>query len=80
MPYPPVQANPYSAFASNPAFAGNPALASLLHSTTNRAPQAALNGVVQQPLQQGLQQIVSPSSQAIPQVQNIMEQLSKWKQ
>lgn len=68
---PPQQPNPYAALASSPAFASNPALAALLASTTNRA---------QQPSVQTPQQHHQPPVAATPQVQNIMDQLAKWKQ
>ncbi|KAI9707125.1 MAG: hypothetical protein M1836_000085 [Candelina mexicana] len=58
------QANPYAALASNPQIAGNPTLASLLAGAVNRP---------QQPHQA---QQVQPAQN----VQNIMEQLARWKQ
>ncbi len=58
--------NPYAALASNPAFASNPGLATLLGGTAGR------------PQQQMMQQQQQP--QSAQQVQTIMEQLAKWKQ
>ena len=66
----PPQQQQYNAQAINNALASNPALASLLGNTANRPPQAP---APQQPYghAQHAQQ---------PHVQNIMEQLNRWKQ
>lgn len=64
---PPPQQQQYNAQALNHAFANNPALASLLANTANRGVQPPLPQQQYQPGQQ-------------PQVQNIMEQLNRWKQ
>ena len=63
----PAQQQTYNAQALNSAFANNPALASLLTNSANRGPQPALP---QQQYQAGQQ----------PQVQNIVDQLNRWKQ
>lgn len=78
----PPQANPYAALTTNTAWAGNPALATLLAST---AAAAAANrpaqGLGLQPQsQQHHQPLSAGQQQATPQVQNIMQQLAKWKQ
>ena len=66
-PQQPPQQQQYNAQALNTAFANNPALASLLGNSSTRGQQP------QMPQQQ------YASSQQ-PQVQNIMEQLNRWKQ
>ncbi|KAI9822315.1 MAG: hypothetical protein M1827_000033 [Pycnora praestabilis] len=64
---PPPQANPYAALTSNPAFAANPGLASLLAGAVNNRPQHSSLPTQQQ-------------AQPAQQVQSIMDQLAKWKQ
>ncbi|KAI9680737.1 MAG: hypothetical protein M1817_004177 [Caeruleum heppii] len=63
------QSDPYAALAANPALAGNPALAAMLAGVGNRAPQ---QGPPPQQQQQG--------GQPTQQVQDIMQQLARWKQ
>ena len=66
VPQQPPQQQQYNAQAINNALANNPALASLLGNNANRGPQVPMP-----PQQYQGQQ---------PQVQNIMEQLNRWKQ
>ena len=65
----PLQQQQYNAQAVNQAFANNSTLASLLGNAASRGPQQSMS----QPQQQ-----FQPGQQ--PNVQNIMEQLSRWKQ
>ncbi|KAI9754086.1 MAG: hypothetical protein M4579_004869 [Chaenotheca gracillima] len=76
-PFQPPQgpSNPYASFASNPAFAGNPALASLLGANGGQQQHQQ-----QQPPPMQHQQPSYQQAQPAQQVQNIMEQLAKWKQ
>lgn len=66
----PPQQQQYNAQAVNQAFANNPTLASLLGNATNRAPQ--------QPVPQQQQQHYQPGQQH--NVQNLMDQLSRYRQ
>ena len=82
-PQPQAQANPFAAIASNPALAGNPILASFLANT-------AAGGGMNRPVIGGVGQAVAgiqhqagaptTGQQPTAHVQNIMEQLAKWKQ
>lgn len=86
----PAQGNPYAALAANPAFAANPALASLFANAAaaanaTRPPQQQVQHQHQQHHHHHQQQQHQPAMTAAtvaatPQMQNIMEQLAKWKQ